>query len=44
VVAEVKIGKRLGATLNSFALDFDAAKSVKANGGGKYMLDPVIKL
>jgi len=41
---KVKINKQLGTTLNSFVLDFDAAESVKLNGGGKYMLDPVIKL
>ncbi len=41
---KVKINKNLGTSLNSFVLDFDAAESVKLNGGGKYMLDPVIKL
>lgn len=40
---KVKINKQLGVSLNTFVLDFDAAESVKVNGGGKYMLDPVIK-
>ncbi len=40
---KIKIDKHLGETLNSFILDFDAALSIKEEGGG-YKLKPVIKL
>lgn len=40
---KVKIDKDLGETLNTFTLDFDAALSVK-DEGGTYKLRPVIKI
>ena len=40
---KVKIDKRLGETLNSFILDFDAALSIKEESDG-YKLRPVIRL
>ena len=40
---KIKIDKKLGETLNTFTLDFDAALSVKEENGS-YKLMPVIKL
>lgn len=40
---KIKIDKKLGETLNTFVLDFDAALSVKEENNG-YKLRPVIKL
>jgi hypothetical protein len=40
---KIKIDKRLGETLNTFVLDFDAALSIKEENSG-YKLRPVIKL
>jgi hypothetical protein len=40
---KIKIDKKLGETLNTFVLDFDAALSVKEENGS-YKLRPVIKL
>lgn len=40
---KIKIDKKLGETLNTFTLDFDAALSVKEENGN-YKLDPVIKI
>jgi hypothetical protein len=40
---KIKIDKKLGETMNSFVLDFDAALSVK-EGNGNYLLSPVIKV
>ena len=40
---KVKIDKKLGETLNTFILDFDAALSVKEESDG-YKLRPVIKI
>jgi hypothetical protein len=40
---KVKIDKKLGETLNTFILDFDAALSIKEESDG-YKLRPVIKI
>ena len=40
---KVKIDKKLGETLNTFILDFDAALSIKEENG-EYKLKPVIKI
>jgi hypothetical protein len=40
---KVKIDKKLGETLNTFILDFDAALSIREENDG-YKLHPVIKL
>ena len=40
---KIKIDKKLGETLNTFILDFDAALSIKEENGG-YKLSPVIKV
>lgn len=40
---KIKIDKKLGETLNTFTLDFDAALSIKEENGG-YKLSPVIKV
>jgi len=41
---KVKIDKSLTLNLNTFVLDFDAAKSVLSTGSGKFILKPVIRL
>lgn len=40
---KIKIDKRLGETLNTFVMDFDAALSIKEENDG-YKLRPVIRL
>lgn len=40
---KIKVGKKLAASLDSILVDFDAALSIKLEGGG-YKLRPVLKI
>ncbi len=40
---KIKVGKKLNATLETLLIDFDAALSIKLEGGG-YKLRPVLKI
>lgn len=40
---KIKVGKKLNATLETLIIDFDAALSIKLEGGG-YKLRPVLKI
>jgi Domain of unknown function (DUF4382) len=41
---KIKVSKKLGATLETLIIDFDAALSVKKEGTGDYKLRPVLKI
>jgi hypothetical protein len=41
---KIKVSKKLGATLETLLIDFDAALSVKKEGNGDYKLRPVLKI
>lgn len=41
---KIKVNKKLGATLETLIIDFDAALSVKQEGPGDYKLRPVLKI
>ena len=41
---KIKVSKKLGATLETLLIDFDAALSVKKEGTGDYKLRPVLKI
>jgi hypothetical protein len=41
---KIKVNKKLGATLETLIIDFDAALSVKQEGVGEYKLRPVLKI
>lgn len=41
---KIKVNKKLGATLETLIIDFDAALSVKKEGTGDYKLRPVLKI
>jgi Domain of unknown function (DUF4382) len=41
---KIKVNKKLGLTLETLVIDFDAALSVKKEGPGDYKLRPVLKI
>jgi uncharacterized protein (UPF0333 family) len=41
---KIKVNKKLGATLETLIIDFDAELSVKKEGSGDYKLRPVLKI